>query len=321
MCRSTGSPAASPSTTTPAVSRRAGSGRRRDAGFTLLEVLIAFAVLAVMLVPILQVFGGGLGLTQTARGYAEGALLARSKLAEVSGSKDLQEGDTSGDFEDRGYRWRASVVQDQSVVTLPDNTVVGPSSPFRGNDLRRQRGDDDDATSDSRSGGSLFERHRGNTGSGSGSSSLFGGSSGSSGSSLFGRSGSGSGSSSLFGRSSSGSSSGSSFGSSSSSSLFGRSSSGSGSSSSFGHSSSFGRSSGGTSASGSSRATSGGSAAPSGASSDTEDASGGLDRIEPLPYRISVTVAWGSAWSGGGEVTLTTLRLKQPANASASAPE
>ena len=251
MCRSIGLPAAPPSTTTLTASLRAHSGRRRDAGFTLLEVLIAFAVLAIMLVPILQVFGGGLGLTQTARGYAEGTLLARSKLAEVSGSKDLREGETSGDFEDRGYHWRASVVQDQSVATLPDNTIVGRSSPFRGNDLRRQRGDDDDggdATSDSGSGGSLFERHRGGTGS--------------SGSSLSGR-GSGSGSSSLFDRSSSGSSS-SSFGSGSSGgSLFGRSSGSSssgnlfGRSSSFGGSSSFGRSSGGTST-GSSQATSGG---------------------------------------------------------------
>jgi len=284
-------------------------------------VLIAFAVLAIMLVPILQVFGGGLGLTQTARGYAEGTLLARSKLAEVSGSKDLREGETSGDFEDRGYHWRASVVQDQSVVTLPDNTIVGPSSPFRGNDLRRQRGDDDDAgdaTSDSGSGGSLFERHRGDTG--SSGSSLFGrGSSGSGSSSLFGRSSSGS-SSSSFGSSSSGSLFGRSSGSSSGGSLFGRSSSGS-SSSSFGHSSSFGGSSGGTSTSGSSRTTSGSSSASATASSDSEDPSGGLERIEPIPYRISVTVAWGSAWSGGGEVTLTTLRLKQPANASASAPE
>ena len=285
---------------------RPNSGPRRAAGFTLLEVLIAFAVLAVMLIPILQVFGGGLGLTQTARGYAEGTLLARSKLAEVSGAKDLAEGETSGEFEERGFHWQASVVQDQSVVTLPDNTVVGPASPFRGNDLRHQRNDDDnsDATSDSRSGGSLFDRHRSDTGSGSGS--LFGGSSsGSGGSSLFGRSSSSSGSSSLFGRSSS---------SSGSSSLFGR------SSSSSSGSSSFGGSSGGSSTSSSHTRSASASGSQSAGVSDTEDASGGLDRTEPLPYRVSVTVAWGNAWSGGGEVTLTTLRLKQPASGSGGAP-
>lgn len=280
MCRSTGSPAASPSTTTQIASLRPNSGPRRAAGFTLLEVLIAFAVLAVMLIPILQVFGGGLGLTQTARGYAEGTLLARSKLAEVSGAKDLAEGETSGEFEERGFHWQASVVQDQSVVTLPDNTVVGPASPFRGNDLRHQRNDDDnsDATSDSRSGGSLFDRHRSDTGSGSGS--LFGGSS------------SGSGGSSLFGRSSSSSSG----------------------------SSSFGSSSGGSSTSSSHTRSASASGSQSAGVSDTEDASGGLDRTEPLPYRVSVTVAWGNAWSGGGEVTLTTLRLKQPASGSGGAP-
>lgn len=280
MCRSTGSPAASPSTTTQIASLRPNSGPRRAAGFTLLEVLIAFAVLAVMLIPILQVFGGGLGLTQTARGYAEGTLLARSKLAEVSGAKDLAEGETSGEFEERGFHWQASVVQDQSVVTLPDNTVVGPASPFRGNDLRHQRNDDDnsDATSDSRSGGSLFDRHRSDTGSGSGS--LFGGSS------------SGSGGSSLFGRSSSSSSG----------------------------SSSFGGSSGGSSTSSSHTRSASASGSQSAGVSDTEDASGGLDRTEPLPYRVSVTVAWGNAWSGGGEVTLTTLRLKQPASGSGGAP-
>ncbi len=306
MCRSTGSPAASPSTTTQIASLRPNSGPRRAAGFTLLEVLIAFAVLAVMLIPILQVFGGGLGLTQTARGYAEGTLLARSKLAEVSGAKDLAEGETSGEFEERGFHWQASVVQDQSVVTLPDNTVVGPASPFRGNDLRHQRNDDDnsDATSDSRSGGSLFDRHRSDTGSGSGS--LFGGSSsGSGGSSLFGRSSSSSGSSGLFGRSSS---------SSGSSSLFGR------SSSSSSGSSSFGSSSGGSSTSSSHTRSASASGSQSAGVSDTEDASGGLDRTEPLPYRVSVTVAWGNAWSGGGEVTLTTLRLKQPASGSGGAP-
>ena len=73
MCRWTGSRVGSPSMRT-----RPRSG---ESGFTLLEVF-AFAVLAV-LVGILQVFGGGLGTTESARAYTTAALLARSKLAEV----------------------------------------------------------------------------------------------------------------------------------------------------------------------------------------------------------------------------------------------
>ena len=104
MCRSTGSPDGLPSTTGRRSSAGAPAGHHAESGFTLLEVLVAFAVLAVMLVPILQVFGGGLGMTQTARGYAEGVLLARSKLAELGVAKDLREGESSGEFEERGYR-------------------------------------------------------------------------------------------------------------------------------------------------------------------------------------------------------------------------
>jgi hypothetical protein len=102
-----------------------------------------------MLVPILQVFGGGLGVAETARGYAEAALLARSKLAELTAEK-LREGESSGSFEERGYRWQASVSADNSDVTLPDNTIVGP--PVRPGQEQR-RGARTSATS---TGGSRF---------------------------------------------------------------------------------------------------------------------------------------------------------------------
>lgn len=253
---------------------------RAESGFTLLEVLVAFAVLAVMLVPILQVFGGGLGMTQTARGYAEGVLLARSKLAELSVAQDLREGESSGDFDERSYRWHASISTDHSVVTLPDDSVVG--APPVGSARRRPGRDaSSDATADKHS-GSLFGRTH--------SGSAVGGSSGQSGS--------------LFGRSSSS-------GSGQSNSLFGRSSSsGSGSSAFGGSHSTFGPASGGTSKSGLSGSSAGSSSSQAGASAAGDD-DGAREQADAIPYRVAVTVEWGSAWSGGGAVTLSTLRLKQ----------
>lgn len=268
---------------------------RAESGFTLLEVLIAFAVLAVMLVPILQVFGGGLGMTQTARGYAEGVLLARSKLAELGVAPDLREGESSGDFDERGYRWHASISTDHSVVTLPDDSVVG-APPAGGARRRPGTNASSDATADRRS-GSLFGR----TQSGSASGSSFG-----QGGSMFGRSGSsGSGqSNSFFGRSGSS-------GSGQSNSLFGRSSSsGSGSSAFGGSRSTFGSASGGTSTSGLSSSSAGSSGSQAGASAAGDD-DGVREQADAIPYRVAVTVEWGSAWSGGGAVTLSTLRLKQ----------
>lgn len=138
-------------------------------------MLVAFAVLSVMLVPILQVLGGGLGATQTARGHAEAALLARSKLTEITAGK-LQEGESSGDFEERGYRWQAMVSADHSDVTLPDNTVVGV--PLRRSEAatrpRDSTGTPGLGSSSSRSTGSSFGRSQSSFGSGSSGSTSFG---------------------------------------------------------------------------------------------------------------------------------------------------
>jgi type II secretion system protein I len=112
MCRWIGLPAGSPFTRTRL--------RSSQAGFTLLEVLVAFAVLAVMIVPILQVFGGGLGAVESARARSTAALLARSKLAEVGAGEILTEGETSGTSNVPGFRWRRTIVRDTSELMLPE---------------------------------------------------------------------------------------------------------------------------------------------------------------------------------------------------------
>ena len=94
--------------------------RSDQSGFTLLEVLVAFAVLAVMIVPILQVFGGGLGSAETARAYSTAVLLARSKLAEVGAGEILMEGEMTGSFEVPGFRWRRTITRETTQVIPPD---------------------------------------------------------------------------------------------------------------------------------------------------------------------------------------------------------
>jgi type II secretory pathway pseudopilin PulG len=108
-----------------------------ESGFTLLEVLVAFAVLVVMIVPLLQVFGGGLGSTETARAYATAALLARSKLAEVGAEEALEEGETTGTFE--GYQWRRTISRSELTMAEADdrNQPDEPEDPR----ARKQRRD------------------------------------------------------------------------------------------------------------------------------------------------------------------------------------
>jgi general secretion pathway protein I len=91
------------------------SGRQR-AGFTLLEVLVAVAVLGLALVSLLGLHVRDLALIARDQRVTEATLLARALMteAEVEPFPDL--GLTSGDFEDRypdefpGLRWEREVL-------------------------------------------------------------------------------------------------------------------------------------------------------------------------------------------------------------------
>lgn len=83
-----------------------GPGRAR--GFTLIEVLVAFAILALALGVLLQVFSGGLNNARVSEAYTTASLLAESKLAALGAEEPLAEGQSAGRFDDR-FRWRVDV--------------------------------------------------------------------------------------------------------------------------------------------------------------------------------------------------------------------
>jgi general secretion pathway protein I len=99
--------------------RRAGQG-----GFSLLEVLVAFAVLAISLGVLMQIFSRA-GLTAAASDqYSRAATLAESRLEAVGSAIPLQEGAASGDPED-GFAWEVSIAQVD--LGLGDQGAFGPS--------------------------------------------------------------------------------------------------------------------------------------------------------------------------------------------------
>jgi len=85
--------------------------RNNPKGFTLLEVMIAVAVLTIALAAILGLQSRSLTLASESRFQTTAALLAQGKMAEVAvaGMGDLTS--DSGDFGDvfSGYAWRLSV--------------------------------------------------------------------------------------------------------------------------------------------------------------------------------------------------------------------
>jgi len=88
-------------------------------GFTLLEVLIAMAIMAIVLVSVYRMHSQTLTMAAATRFYTQAPLLAQSKMAQLEASpSELVSGD-SGDFGEKfpGYGWNVST-EDVSSETL-----------------------------------------------------------------------------------------------------------------------------------------------------------------------------------------------------------
>src|SRR5436305_9009634 len=80
----------------------------RNAGFTLLEVVVALAIAGLALVGLFRAGSGGLFAVDTAARAEEAVQRAQSHLAAVGRNAALTEGEFTGD-DGGGYRWRLTV--------------------------------------------------------------------------------------------------------------------------------------------------------------------------------------------------------------------
>jgi len=90
------------------VVRRQPMVASREAGFTLVEVIVALAILSVGLSIVLSVISGGLQQTTNAERKAEAGSLAQSLMAEVG--TPIKSEERNGQFPG-GYRWHLKVGQ------------------------------------------------------------------------------------------------------------------------------------------------------------------------------------------------------------------
>jgi general secretion pathway protein I len=82
--------------------------RRRQQGFSLIEILVAFVILAMSLTVIFRIFSGGLRNVALSEDYAQAVLVAESQLSAIGVSEPLEPGVTSGEWGDR-FRWQRTV--------------------------------------------------------------------------------------------------------------------------------------------------------------------------------------------------------------------
>ena len=87
-------------------------------GFTLLEIMVALSVIALVLVSVYRLHAQTISMSYDARFYATAPFLAQLKISELENTTIETLADDSGDFGDEhpGYRWMLEI---QDVVSEP----------------------------------------------------------------------------------------------------------------------------------------------------------------------------------------------------------
>lgn len=98
--------------------RKTSRPKPRISGFTLLEVMVAMAVLAIVLVSVYRMHSQTLTMNTAARFYTQAPLLAQKKMAEVTTSSSGIFASDSGDFGENypGYSWQVSATDVASEI-------------------------------------------------------------------------------------------------------------------------------------------------------------------------------------------------------------
>jgi general secretion pathway protein I len=106
--------------------------RRREAGFTLLEVIVALMIAALALGVLFQSALAGLRSTGVAAHYEQAVSRARSRLALAEHGSPLAPGDWQGD-DGGGFHWRLRVAPIARTAVQPVGAAIpggSSSSPI-----------------------------------------------------------------------------------------------------------------------------------------------------------------------------------------------
>lgn len=97
----------------------AAQSQQPQRGFTLLEIMVALSIIAIVLVSVYRMHAQTVSMNNEVRFYATAPMLAQRKMAEIESESLKDLGDDSGDFGDEfpDYRWNI-VIDDVESTTL-----------------------------------------------------------------------------------------------------------------------------------------------------------------------------------------------------------
>lgn len=102
----------------------------RAGGFTLIEVVVAFSLLALGLAAVMQIATGALRQARNAAEFTEATLYAQSLLDGLGVGERLEEGSDAGRFGDR-YDWELEVTPWEIQTDSPLDPAVPPVELYR----------------------------------------------------------------------------------------------------------------------------------------------------------------------------------------------
>jgi general secretion pathway protein I len=103
----------------------------RLSGFSLLEVLAAFVVLALVGTALFRIFSGALGTASLSDEYSRATLYAESTLASPGIDTPLREGAQQGTSDDGKYAWTARIQPYKPPGSTPDLDAATDLMPVR----------------------------------------------------------------------------------------------------------------------------------------------------------------------------------------------
>ncbi len=104
--------------------------RRRQSGFTLIEVVVAFSLLAIGLAAAMQIATSAMRQARDAAEFTEASLYAQSLLDTAGVGERLKEGGDSGRFGER-YAWQLDVTPYEVQSDSPLDPALAPVNLYR----------------------------------------------------------------------------------------------------------------------------------------------------------------------------------------------
>ena len=93
---------------------------RPNYGFTLLEILVAMALTALVLLGVARLSGSGIGLQEETAFTSMAAILAESRMSAIAAKSELQTGFSNGSFGENNPNFSYA----ETISKVPDRTEL-----------------------------------------------------------------------------------------------------------------------------------------------------------------------------------------------------